>query len=57
MNDQQLFGLLAACVVVLVPLGMLLRQVLAWLHRWLDRLLPPRYLRPVGKERRREGSP
>ena len=56
MNDQQVYSLIAACAIVMVPLGAALGVVGRWLKRRVDGALPPRHLKPVGKERRRGGA-
>lgn len=56
MNDQQVWSLVAACAVVMIPLGVMLGTVVRALRARLRRGLPPRYLRRVG-ERRRQAAP
>lgn len=56
MNDQQVWSLVAACAVVMIPLGVMLGTVARALRARLRRGLPPRYLRRVG-ERRRQTAP
>lgn len=56
MNDQQVWSLVAACALVMIPLGVMLRTILRALRARLRRGLPPRYLKRVG-ERRRQDAP
>ncbi len=53
MNDQQVWSLVAACALVMIPLGVMLGSIV---RARLRRGLPPRYLKRVG-ERRRQPAP
>lgn len=55
MNDQQVWSLVAACAVVMIPLGVMLGAIGRALRARLRRSLPPRYLRRVGERRRQAG--
>ena len=56
MNDQQVWSLLAACAVLMIPLGAMLGTLWRTLRRQLQRMLPPRHLKRVGQRRRRTGA-
>ncbi len=56
MNDQQVWGLVAACALLMIPLGAMLGTAWRLLRRQLQRLLPPRHLKRIG-ERRRSADP
>ncbi|WP_182335300.1 cellulose biosynthesis protein BcsF [Stenotrophomonas acidaminiphila] len=56
MNDQQVWSLVAACALVMIPLGVMLGWIVRALRARLRRGLPPRYLKRVG-ERRRQAVP
>lgn len=54
MNDQQVWSLVAACAVLMIPLGVMLGTILRALRARLRRGLPPRYLKRVGEHRRQD---
>ncbi len=53
MNEQQLWSLVAACALVLIPLGVLLGALVRALRARVSRWLPPKHLRRAGERRRR----
>jgi len=55
MNDQQVWTLVAACAVLMIPLGVMLGTIGRALRARLQRSLPPRYLKRVGERRRHAG--
>lgn len=56
MNDQQFTGLVLACAIVMVPLGIALALCYRQWRAWLAARLPPRYLKPMPEWRRRSGG-
>ena len=52
MNDQQLWSLVGACAILMVPLGVMLGAIGRTARRWLRRCLPPRHLQRVARRRR-----
>lgn len=52
MNDQQVWGLLAACALLMIPFGAMLGTAWRALRARLQRILPPRHLKRVGERRR-----
>jgi len=56
MNDQQVWSLVAACAVLMIPLGALFGALWRGLRRWGQRHLPPRHLERVGRRRRRAAA-
>lgn len=55
MNDQQVWGLVAVCAVLMIPLGAMLGTLWRVLRGQLQRHLPPRHLKRVGRRRRGAG--
>lgn len=53
MNDQQAFGLIAVCALLMIPLGVLLGGICRVLRARLSVWLPPRYLKRAGVRQRR----
>lgn len=56
MNDQQVWGLLAACAMLMIPFGAMLGSTLRALRARLRHILPPRHLKRVGERRRAAGT-
>jgi cellulose biosynthesis operon protein BcsF/YhjT len=56
MNYQQVFGLIAACAVVMLPLGALFGVMYRWVLERVRGALRPRYLKSMGI-RLRTGTP
>ncbi|WP_330947032.1 cellulose biosynthesis protein BcsF [Thermomonas sp. LB-4] len=56
MNDQQVWGLLAACALLMIPFGAMLGTTWRTARAWLQRVLPPRHLKRVGERRRASGK-
>ena len=55
MNDQQVWGLLAACALLMSPFGAMLGSAWRALRTRMQRILPPRHLKRVGERRRTAG--
>ncbi|WP_140719793.1 MULTISPECIES: cellulose biosynthesis protein BcsF [Gammaproteobacteria] len=56
MNDQQVWGLIAACALLMIPLGAMLGAIWRALRARLALWLPPRYFRRIGERRRQDGA-
>ncbi|KRG47543.1 cellulose biosynthesis protein BcsF [Stenotrophomonas beteli] len=51
-TDQQLWTLIVACALVMIPFGVMLGSLWRALRRSVARALPPRHLRRSGVRRR-----
>ncbi|PSM14696.1 cellulose biosynthesis protein BcsF [Stenotrophomonas maltophilia] len=51
-NDQQLWTLIVACALVMIPFGAMLGTLWRGLRRRVARWLPPRHLRRAGVRQR-----
>lgn len=51
-TDTQLWTLIVACALVMIPFGMMLGSLWRALRRSAARWLPPRYLRRAGVRQR-----
>lgn len=56
MNDQQVWGLLAACALLMIPFGAMLGSAWRSLRARLRHILPPRHLKRAGERRRAAGN-
>lgn len=56
MNDQQVWGLVAVCALLMIPFGAMLGSLWRALRTRLGRSLPPRHLKRVGERRRQADS-
>ena len=57
MNYAQLLQVIAASCLVTVAIMLVLRKLQQCVQRWLQRYLPPRYLKPRGVRRRAPATP
>lgn len=51
-TDQQLWTLIVACAVLMIPFGMMLASLWRALRRRISGWLPPRHLRRAGVRQR-----
>ncbi|AWH16419.1 hypothetical protein C1922_03280 [Stenotrophomonas sp. ZAC14D2_NAIMI4_7] len=56
-TDQQLWTLIVACAVLMIPFGAMLGALWRMARRAVQRLLPPRQLRRVGVRQRAPRRP
>ena len=57
MNFAQLLQVIAATCLLTVAFMLVMRTLKQSVQRWLQRYLPPRYLKPRGIRRRAPASP
>ena len=57
MNFVQLLQVIAATCLLTVAFMLVMRTLQQRVQRWLQRYLPPRYLKPRGVRRRAPASP
>ena len=56
MNDQQVWGLVAVCALLMIPFGAMLGTIWRALRARVRRALPPRHLERVGERHRQRGN-